>query len=98
MSQDLYNRISRRLNISLRSTQNTIELLEGGATIPFISRYRKEATGELDEVQIASIQTAWNGLNDLIKRRAFIIACSPRAGARPAGRRTAGTQSSGTHS
>jgi len=74
MSQEqLYTRISKRLNIPLRSTQNTIELLEGGATIPFISRYRKEATGELDEVQIASIQTAWNGLNDLIKRRAFIL-------------------------
>lgn len=69
----LYQRIADRLSIKLQSIKNTINLLEDGATIPFISRYRKEATGGLDEVIIGSIETAWNGLNDLIKRKAFII-------------------------
>ena len=46
-------RIAQSLSISLRRVEATLELLESGATIPFIARYRKEATGELDEVQIA---------------------------------------------
>ena len=52
-------RIAPVLNISARRVEAVIELLETGATIPFIARYRKEATGELDEVQIADIQDSW---------------------------------------
>ena len=44
--------IAARLSISRRSTENTLQLLEDGCTIPFISRYRKERTGGLDEVKI----------------------------------------------
>ena len=47
--------ISRRLQIPLHQVQGTVRLLREGATIPFISRYRKEATGSLDEVQVASV-------------------------------------------
>jgi len=65
--------IKRKLNLSETSLKNTIDLLEGGATIPFISRYRKEATGSLDEVAIANIETEWKGYNELIKRKEFII-------------------------
>ncbi len=48
--------ISAALNISARQVENTIDLLAGGATIPFISRYRKEATGSLDEQQVEAIE------------------------------------------
>jgi len=51
----------------------TAELLEGGATIPFIARYRKEATGSLDEVAITAIRDRLNQLNDLDDRRQSII-------------------------
>lgn len=65
--------LKRKLSLSETSIKNTVELLEGGATIPFISRYRKEATGSLDEVAIGNIENAWKEFNDLVKRKAFII-------------------------
>ncbi|MBX2889948.1 MAG: RNA-binding transcriptional accessory protein [Saprospiraceae bacterium] len=66
-------RIAPLLNISARRVEAVIELLEGGATIPFIARYRKEATGELDEVQIADIQDTWKKMQELDKRREAIL-------------------------
>lgn len=66
-------RIAPLLNISARRVEAVIELLETGATIPFIARYRKEATGELDEVQIADIQDAWKKMVELDKRREVIL-------------------------
>jgi uncharacterized protein len=65
--------ISKTLNISLRNVENTINLLNEGATIPFISRYRKEATGGLDEVAIANISEQNNKLLELEKRKEFIL-------------------------
>ncbi len=61
--------------LEVRQTQvaATAELLAGGATVPFISRYRKEATGSLDEVQIAAIRDRLTGLAELDKRRQSII-------------------------
>lgn len=53
--------------------QATLELLEGGATVPFIARYRKEATGTLDEVQVAGIRDRFEQLQDLNKRKAAIL-------------------------
>ena len=67
-------RIAPLLQISARRVEAVIELLESGATIPFIARYRKEATGELDEVQIADIQDAWKKMQELDKRRETILA------------------------
>jgi uncharacterized protein len=65
--------ISKTLNISLRNVENTVALLNEGATIPFISRYRKEATGGLDEVAIANISEQNNKLLELEKRKEFIL-------------------------
>ena len=65
--------ISTELNLSEKSVASTIKLLEEGATIPFISRYRKEATGSLDEVAIRDIQLRYNELQDLAKRKQYIL-------------------------
>jgi uncharacterized protein len=65
--------IAQRVNIPLRQVKNTVELLEEGATIPFISRYRKEHTGSLDEVQITAIRDELHKLKDLEKRQEYIL-------------------------
>lgn len=65
--------ISSALNIRESQVGKTIELLDSGATIPFISRYRKEVTGGLDEVQITAIKEHNDKLNELIKRRDTIL-------------------------
>ena len=66
-------RIAPVTGIPARKIQAVIDLLESGATIPFIARYRKEATGELDEVEIADIQDAWKKMKELDKRREAIL-------------------------
>lgn len=65
--------ISRVLNIPDRQVNKTIELLGEGATIPFISRYRKEATGGLDEVQISQIKDRLDKLTEIEKRKTTIL-------------------------
>lgn len=65
--------ISSALDIKASQIQKTVELLESGATIPFISRYRKEVTGGLDEVQIAAIKEQNDKLNELVKRKETIL-------------------------
>jgi len=65
--------ISQKLNISEKNISNTVFLLEEGATIPFISRYRKEATGALDEMQIGDIQEMYEKLCELEKRKEYIL-------------------------
>ncbi|MBN2662522.1 MAG: RNA-binding transcriptional accessory protein [Bacteroidales bacterium] len=67
------SKIANKLGISQNQVKNTIGLLEYGATIPFISRYRKEMTGSLDEVQIADIQQEMNNFIELDKRREYIL-------------------------
>ena len=66
--------LSQTLNLPEQAVANTLKLLAEGATIPFISRYRKEATGGLDEVQIAAIDTAYTKLQELQKRKDTILA------------------------
>ncbi|MDX2135456.1 MAG: Tex family protein [Saprospiraceae bacterium] len=66
-------RIAPLLQISAGRVQSVIDLLDSGATIPFISRYRKEATGSLDEVQIAAISDHHKKLQELDKRREAIL-------------------------
>lgn len=69
----IHSYISKQLNIALKSVENTVRLFEEGATIPFISRYRKEVTGGLDEVQIGNIKS-WNEKYlELEKRKDFIL-------------------------
>ena len=66
-------KIAETLNLSPRQVEKTIELLEGGATVPFIARYRKEATGSLNEVQIAAIRDILIKCKELDKRRESIV-------------------------
>ncbi|MCK5580801.1 MAG: RNA-binding transcriptional accessory protein [Candidatus Omnitrophica bacterium] len=73
MIQKYISKISSELNISAQSVKATIELLDGGATVPFISRYRKEVTGSLDEVAVTDIRDRINQLRELDKRRATIL-------------------------
>lgn len=73
MSTNFNSIVSKALNISEKQVANTIKLLEEGATIPFISRYRKEMTGALDEVQIASINDTLNKFKEIEKRKTTIL-------------------------
>ena len=66
--------IAGQLNLGPRQVEKTIELLEEGATIPFIARYRKEVTGGLNEVQITAIRDLLLKLKELDKRREVILA------------------------
>ena len=73
MKEKYIDIISRDLNVTAKQIINTIRLLDEGATIPFISRYRKEATGSLDEIQIAAVKDHLNKLTAIDKRRDSII-------------------------
>ncbi len=65
--------IAAELKLPAHRIANTLKLLQGGTTIPFISRYRKEATGGLDEVQIGDIQTRYEKLCELSKRKETVL-------------------------
>lgn len=73
MTHNIITIISEELNLSIKQVAATIRLLDDGATIPFISRYRKEATGSLDEVAIRNIQLRNQELQDIIKRKEYIL-------------------------
>lgn len=73
MIQHFHRMISAALGISEKQIVQTLGLLNDGATIPFISRYRKEVTGGLDEVQIESIKTHYEKLNEIAKRKETIL-------------------------
>lgn len=73
MDQDISIRISKNLSITEKSVVHCLQLLDEGATIPFISRYRKERTGGLDEVQIASIAELYTTYTELNKRKKTIL-------------------------
>ena len=59
MNETIINELSKNLNISVKQINSTLELLENGNTIPFIARYRKEVTGNLDETIIKKIETEY---------------------------------------
>ena len=65
--------IASKLNIREAQVDATLDLLEAGCTIPFISRYRKEATGNLNEVQVAAISDLNDKLKELQKRKDTIL-------------------------
>lgn len=73
MTEILVKHISSTLSIIKTQVSNTVKLLEEGATIPFISRYRKEATGSLDETEVTAIEKEWKRLLELVKRREAIL-------------------------
>ncbi len=64
--------ISSKLNIRTAQAEAVLSLLEEGSTIPFIARYRKDKTGNLDEVQIQQIQDEAKSLKEFSERKAFI--------------------------
>lgn len=65
--------IGKALGLSERSVDNTLQLIDEGCTIPFISRYRKERTGNLDEVQITAISDAYDKLKEISKRKDTVV-------------------------
>ena len=65
--------IAQRLNLREKQVEQTIALLDEGATIPFISRYRKEATGGLDEVAVAAVAEQHRQLDELEHRKTFVL-------------------------
>ncbi|MFP5520380.1 MAG: helix-hairpin-helix domain-containing protein [Bdellovibrionia bacterium] len=74
MDQALQSYMSRIVpTVSAKSAQAVIELAAEGATVPFIARYRKEKTGNLDEVQIRSVIDAAETFSEIIKRKAFLV-------------------------
>ncbi len=70
---DYAQHIASQINVGVRQVEKTIELLEQGATVPFIARYRKEVTGNLNEVQIAVIRDLLLKLKEIDKRREAIL-------------------------
>jgi len=67
-------RLAQDLNLKVHQVAATAQLLKGGATVPFIARYRKEATGELDEVAVAAIRDGMEQMAQVDDRRAAILA------------------------
>ena len=74
LSPEILLYIAQSLNLPMRGLVAVIELLDDGGTVPFIARYRKEATGNLDEVQIRDIEEKLAYFRDLTERRATILA------------------------
>ena len=74
LSPDLLLHVAGLLQISLKALVATIELLDAGATVPFIARYRKESTGNLDEVQIRAIEEKLLYFRELVSRKETILA------------------------
>ena len=73
MNVDHYAAVAAELGVRREQVDATAALLEGGATVPFISRYRKEATGELDEVAVTAVRDRLEQLKELDKRREAIV-------------------------
>ncbi len=80
-STDLPSIIGGELNIPRKFVNATIKLLDDGSTVPFIARYRKEATGELDETVIFTIKTRLEALREYLKRREYVVSVIKEAGA-----------------
>lgn len=79
--ENIISDVAKRLSLSERSVSAVIKLLDEGATVPFISRYRKEATGSLDEVAVRSIETTLKTVRDLYARKEFVKEAIESAGA-----------------
>ena len=70
----LYLRIAEELGVREHQVRAAAELLDGGATVPFIARYRKEVTGGLDDTQLRTLETRLAYLREMEERRAAILA------------------------
>lgn len=78
---DIYALVAGRLGLSVKAVKATADLLDGGSTVPFISRYRKEATGSLSEVAVKDIETALKAVRELEARKDFVREAIEAAGA-----------------
>lgn len=78
---NITGQVARRLGLPAKGVEATINLLDEGATVPFISRYRKELTGALDEVQVRAIETTLRQVRELEARREFVRKAIDGAGA-----------------
>ena len=74
LSPEILLHIAKALNVPMKGLVATIELLDEGGTVPFIARYRKEATGNLDEVQIRAIEEQLLYFRELQDRKASVLA------------------------
>lgn len=81
MKEIYLKKIAEELGVKIWQVENTVELLSQGATVPFISRYRKERTGSLDEVEIAQIKHLAEGFDAMEKRKEGIMETIGEAGA-----------------
>ena len=81
MKEIYLKKIAEELGVKIWQVENTVELLSQGATVPFISRYRKERTGSLDEVEIAQIKHIAEGFDAMEKRKEGILETIGEAGA-----------------
>ena len=81
MKEIYLKKIAEELGVKIWQVENTVELLSQGATVPFISRYRKERTGSLDEVEIAHIKHLAEGFDAMEKRKEGILETIGEAGA-----------------
>ncbi|WP_026267764.1 Tex family protein [Micromonospora sp. CNB394] len=73
MTQSVHKRIAEELGVAERQVRAAVELLDGGATVPFIARYRKEATGLLDDAQLRTLEERLRYLRELDERRAAVL-------------------------
>ncbi|GGL30471.1 Tex family protein [Planomonospora parontospora] len=73
MTTSIHQRIAEELGVRERQVQAAVELLDGGATVPFIARYRKEATGMLDDAQLRALEERLRYLRELEERRTAIL-------------------------
>ncbi|MER7207638.1 Tex family protein [Streptosporangium sp. NPDC000239] len=73
MTTSIHQRIAEELGVRERQVQSAVELLDGGATVPFIARYRKEVTGALDDAQLRTLEERLRYLRELEERRAAIL-------------------------
>ena len=73
MDQKIIQLIAQQLGLQYTQVNNTIQLIDEGATVPFISRYRKERTGSLDEVQVEAVKDAKEKMEELLKRKETIL-------------------------
>lgn len=76
----IYERVAENVQLPLKGVTATINLLDDGATVPFICRYRKELTGSLDEVQVRAIETSVKTMRDLDARREFVRSAISKEG------------------
>jgi uncharacterized protein len=73
MSESIFRRIATELSVRVEQVQAAVELLDGGATVPFVARYRKEATGALDDTQLRTLDERLKYLRELEERRDAIL-------------------------